>query len=70
MSMGKENNPLLAHRVAWELACGPVPEGVRVCQKCGNRLCCNPAHLFLSLNSLDDPETSAKAVGAWLALRA
>jgi len=70
LSMGKTNNPLLAHRVAWELAHGPIPDGVRVRQKCGNRLCCNPAHLFLSLNSLDDPETSARAVEAWLRLRA
>jgi HNH endonuclease len=70
LSMGRGKHPALAHRVAWELSFGPVPEGVRVRQKCGNRLCCNPAHLFLSLNSLDDPETSAKAVEAWLALRA
>jgi hypothetical protein len=70
LSMGKGNNPVLAHRVAWELSCGPIPKGVRVRQKCGNRLCCNPSHLFLSLNSLDDPETSARAVEAWLALRA
>lgn len=70
LSMGKGNSPALAHRVAWELAFGEIPEGVRVRQKCGNRLCCNPAHLFLALNSLDDPETSARAVEAWLRLRA
>lgn len=70
LSMGRGSHPALAHRVAWELTFGSVPEGVRVRQKCGNRLCCNPAHLFLSLNSLDDPETSARAVEAWLALRA
>ena len=29
LSMGKGKNPLLAHRVAWELACGPVPGGAR-----------------------------------------
>lgn len=70
LSMGRGNNPALVHRIAWELAFGPIPDGVRVRQRCGNRLCCNPAHLFLSLNSLDDPETSTKAVKAWLALRA
>lgn len=70
ISMGSGGHPALVHRVAWELAFGPIPEGVRVRQKCGNRLCVNPSHLFLSLNSCDDPETSARAVEAWLRLRA
>ncbi len=65
LSMGKGNNPALAHRVAWELSFGAIPEGVRVRQRCGN-----PAHLYLALNSSDDPETSVKAVKAWLRLRA
>jgi hypothetical protein len=52
--------------VAWELANGPIPEGLLVRQRCGNRLCCNPSHLFLALNSLDSPEVSARAVAAWL----
>lgn len=69
LSMGRGASPALAHRVAWELTFGPIPHGVRVRQRCSNRLCCNPAHLFLSLNSLDDPETSARAVEAWLRLR-
>jgi hypothetical protein len=70
LSVGKGNNPILAHRVAWELAHGPIPEGLRVRQSCGNRLCCNPAHLFLALNANDAPEVSARAVAAWLRLRA
>jgi hypothetical protein len=70
LSMGKGNNPLLAHRVAWELANGPIPEGLFVRQRCGNRLCCNPAHLFLALNTLDGPEVSARAVESLLRSRA
>ncbi len=70
LSMGKGNNPILAHRAAWELAFGAIPEGLRVRQRCGNRLCCNPTHLFLALNANDTPEVSARAVAAWLALRA
>lgn len=70
LSMGRGSSPALAHRIAWELAFGEIPKGVRVRQKCGNRLCCNPAHLFLALNSNDDPDTSARAVAAWLRLRA
>lgn len=70
LSMGRGNNPVLAHRVAWDLANGPIPEGLFVRQRCWNRLCCNPAQLFLALNPVDTPEASATAVFYWLRSRA
>ena len=36
-----------AHRVAYLLANGPVPEGKSVSHKCNNKLCVNPEHLML-----------------------
>ena len=34
-----------AHRLAWEIARGPVPEGLVLDHLCRNRACCNPDHL-------------------------
>jgi hypothetical protein len=34
-----------AHRAAYEMLVGPIPEGLVIDHLCRNRACCNPAHL-------------------------
>src|SRR5213593_4533327 len=35
----------VAHRVAYELTIGPIPDGLQLDHLCRNRLCVRPAHL-------------------------
>ena len=40
-------NSQYAHRMAYKLAKGPIPEGKMVLHDCDNTLCCEPDHLYL-----------------------
>ncbi len=55
------------HRVAWEITNGPIPEGMSVCHRCDNRLCCNPAHLFLGTNhdNVKDRDIKGRQRNQW-----
>ena len=57
---GPGNKRMLAHRVAWQLYVGKIPDGMLVLHKCDNPPCCNPKHLFLGTDADNARDMSRK----------
>lgn len=65
---GKTGRPIITHqkrkqfayRVAWQLFCGPIPEGMLACHKCDTPQCVNPDHLFMGTRFDNMRDSAAK----------
>lgn len=67
---GRPGPVQLAHRVAWELINGAIPDGLCILHACDNPPCCNPSHLFLGTKADNTADMIAKGrarnqFGSW-----
>ena len=49
-----------AHRLAYQLVHGPIPNAFQVCHTCDTPLCCRPDHLWLGTNAENQADCTRK----------
>jgi len=66
MKQGRKQR--IAHRVAWEMANGPIPDGMYICHHCDNPPCVDVSHLFLGTpaDNMHDMDRKGRRVAVGL----
>lgn len=60
-----ERKQAYAHVLAYELAHGPVPDGMEVCHHCDTPRCVNPSHLFAGTRKDNLVDMARKGRSTW-----
>lgn len=63
--LNEQVKSIQAHRVAWMLVNGDIPQGAYICHTCDNPPCCNPKHLFLGDPQLNVDDMVNKGRANW-----
>lgn len=59
---------VIAHRFAWKMTYGEIPDGMHVLHRCDNPPCCNPEHMWLGTHreNMDDRSRKGRYCGGKL----